>query len=56
MACSRDYSSAATFLDTRSQMNLTPFCPKRARIIGHRDVKSLLIYYETDADDLADRL
>lgn len=27
-----------------------------ARVIGHRDIKSLLIYYETDADDLADRL
>lgn len=27
-----------------------------ARVIGHRDVKSLLIYYETDADELADRL
>lgn len=27
-----------------------------ARVIGHRDLKSLLIYYETDPDDLADRL
>lgn len=27
-----------------------------ARVIGHRDVKSLLIYYQTDADELADRL
>lgn len=27
-----------------------------ARIIGHRDLKSLLIYYQTSADDLADRL
>lgn len=27
-----------------------------ARIIGHRDIKSLMIYYETSADDLADRL
>lgn len=27
-----------------------------ARVIGHRDIKSLLIYYETDADELADRL
>ncbi|HGM5043029.1 TPA: site-specific integrase [Stenotrophomonas maltophilia] len=27
-----------------------------ARIIGHRDMRSLLIYYQTDADDLADRL
>lgn len=27
-----------------------------ARVIGHRDLKSLLIYYQTDADTLADRL
>ncbi|WP_372483814.1 site-specific integrase [Stenotrophomonas sepilia] len=27
-----------------------------ARIIGHRDMRSLLIYYQTDADELADRL
>lgn len=27
-----------------------------ARVIGHRDLKSLLFYYETSADDLADRL
>lgn len=27
-----------------------------ARVIGHRDIKSLMIYYETDADELADRL
>jgi len=27
-----------------------------ARVIGHRDLKSLLLYYQTDADDLADRL
>ena len=27
-----------------------------ARVIGHRDIKSLLIYYQTDADELADRL
>lgn len=27
-----------------------------ARIIGHRDIKSLMIYYETSADELADRL
>lgn len=27
-----------------------------ARVIGHRDLKSLLIYYETSADELADRL
>lgn len=27
-----------------------------ARVIGHRDVRSLMIYYQTDADDLADRL
>lgn len=27
-----------------------------ARIIGHRDIKSLMIYYQTSADDLADRL
>jgi len=27
-----------------------------ARIIGHRDMRSLLIYYQIDADDLADRL
>lgn len=27
-----------------------------ARVIGHRDVKSLMIYYETDADALADLL
>ncbi|WP_313443482.1 site-specific integrase [Stenotrophomonas sp.] len=27
-----------------------------ARVIGHRDLKSLLIYYQTDADELADRL
>lgn len=27
-----------------------------ARVIGHRDVRSLMIYYETDADELADRL
>ena len=27
-----------------------------ARVIGHRDIKSLLIYYQVDADDLADRL
>lgn len=27
-----------------------------ARVIGHRDLKSLLFYYETNADDLADRL
>lgn len=27
-----------------------------ARVIGHRDLKSLLIYYQTSADDLADRL
>lgn len=27
-----------------------------ARVIGHRDLRSLMYYYETDADDLADRL
>lgn len=27
-----------------------------ARVIGHRDLRSLLIYYATSADDLADRL
>jgi integrase len=27
-----------------------------ARVIGHRDLKSLLFYYNTSADDLADRL
>lgn len=27
-----------------------------ARVIGHRDIKSLLLYYQVDADDLADRL
>lgn len=27
-----------------------------ARVIGHRDLKSLMIYYQTDADELADRL
>jgi integrase len=27
-----------------------------ARVIGHRDVNSLLIYYQTQADELADRL
>jgi len=27
-----------------------------ARVIGHRDLRSLLFYYETSADDLADRL
>lgn len=27
-----------------------------ARVIGHRDIKSLMIYYETDADELADLL
>lgn len=27
-----------------------------ARVIGHRDLRSLLIYYQTSADDLADRL
>lgn len=27
-----------------------------ARIIGHRDLRSLMIYYQTSADDLADRL
>ena len=27
-----------------------------ARVIGHRDIKSLLIYYQVDADELADRL
>lgn len=27
-----------------------------ARVIGHRDPKSLMIYYQVDADDLADRL
>lgn len=27
-----------------------------ARVIGHRDLKSLLIYYQVDADELADRL
>ena len=27
-----------------------------ARVIGHRDLKSLLLYYATSADDLADRL
>lgn len=27
-----------------------------ARIIGHRDLRSLMIYYETSADSLADRL
>lgn len=27
-----------------------------ARVIGHRDLRSLLIYYQTTADDLADRL
>ena len=27
-----------------------------ARVIGHRDVRSLMIYYQTDADTLADRL
>ena len=27
-----------------------------ARVIGHRDIKSLMLYYATDADGLADRL
>lgn len=27
-----------------------------ARVIGHRDLRSLLFYYETSADELADRL
>ncbi|HEY5849384.1 MAG TPA: tyrosine-type recombinase/integrase, partial [Lysobacter sp.] len=27
-----------------------------ARVIGHRDLRSLMIYYQTSADDLADRL
>lgn len=27
-----------------------------ARVIGHRDLKSLLFYYQADADELADRL
>lgn len=27
-----------------------------ARVIGHRDPRSLMIYYEADADELADRL
>ena len=27
-----------------------------ARIIGHRDIRSLMIYYQTSADELADRL
>lgn len=27
-----------------------------SRVIGHRDVRSLMIYYQTDADTLADRL
>ena len=27
-----------------------------ARVIGHRDLRSLMIYYQTDADELADRL
>lgn len=27
-----------------------------ARMIGHRDLRSLMIYYNTDPDDLADRL
>lgn len=27
-----------------------------ARIIGHRDIRSLMIYFETSADELADRL
>jgi integrase len=27
-----------------------------ARVIGHRDLRSLLIYYQADADELADRI
>jgi integrase len=27
-----------------------------ARVIGHRDIRSLMIYYQADADELADRL
>jgi len=27
-----------------------------ARVIGHRDLKSLMIYYQADADELADKL
>ena len=27
-----------------------------ARVIGHRDIKSLMLYYQADADELADRL
>jgi hypothetical protein len=27
-----------------------------ARMIGHRDLRSLLHYYNADPDDLADRL
>lgn len=27
-----------------------------ARVIGHRDLRSLLIYYQADADALADKL
>lgn len=27
-----------------------------ARVIGHRDLRSLMLYYQTDADELADRL
>jgi len=27
-----------------------------ARMIGHRDVRSLMFYFNTSADELADRL
>ena len=27
-----------------------------ARVIGHRDLRSLMIYYQVSADELADRL
>lgn len=52
--------SGFTFHDTRAT-----FCTRAARkvdvltlarIIGHRDIKSLMIYYRESAEDIADRL
>lgn len=52
--------SNLTFHDSRAEAiaRLSKKLPllDLARMIGHRDIRSLMIYYQVDADELADRL
>lgn len=52
-ACDMELTTehAALFLDQKPEQ-----FPRLARIIGHRDINSLRLCYNTSADELADRL